>query len=320
MTDRPNLLEAIREADGTLSSVRLGPHASHRIRTAIRAHATGQRAWRAWFVPTLGAAALLLALAMGGGRAFQSKSAEPGECITSASADAIALKGPCKMSLGAIDIETSGATTLSETPDGAHLRSGMAIFRVRPVPDGHGPVRIRVGGGVIEVIGTTFVLEQHQGGGSIELLEGTIRFVSSSLQSTILRAGERLSWVDDAPTPSSAISSVAPQFPATPSGAGSEPVDNGREPPEDLDADDRPRLEAALRRFKQLRREAGYTEQERLRAELEPASFELGNALESAHAERSRVCVHWRWHLGRFSAGIYNGAIEQKMQKLACPP
>jgi hypothetical protein len=322
MTDRPNLLEAIREADGALSSVRLGPHASHRIRTAIREHATGQgRAWRAWFVPAaLGAAALVLALAMGAGRAFQSKSAGPGECITSSSADTIALKGPCKLSLGAMDIETSGATTLSEMPDGAHLRSGMAIFRVRPVPAGHGPVRIRVGGGVIEVIGTTFVLEQHRGGGSLELLEGTIRFVSSSLQSTILQAGERLSWVDDAPTPSSAISSVAPSFPGTPSRTGSEPADNGREPPEDLDADDRPRLEAALRRFKQLRREARYTEQERLRGELEPASFELGNALESAHAERSRVCAHWRWHLGRFSAGIYNGAIEKKMRNLGCPP
>ena len=321
MIERPKLLEAIRQADQALSSTHLTAAASHRIRTAIRDHRTGpQRPWRAaWVVPAaLGAVALSVALALGTRSTFQSKSIERGQCITSASADAIALSGACTMSFGAMDVETSGATTLSETPDGVHLLKGMAIFRVRPVPAGHEPVRIRVGGGVIEVIGTRFVVEQHPGGGTIELLEGTIRFVSSTMKATILHAGERLSWVDEPSVPPVVSSSAASDSPGGPPLVGSGPADVGRESDYDLGADDRPGLQAALRRFNELRRDARYTEEERLRAELEPASFDLGKALESSRAEPSRICAHWRWHLGRFSAGIYNGAIERKMRKLGC--
>ena len=321
MIERPKLLEAIREADRALASGHLTASASHRIRTAIREHRTGpQRPWRAaWVVPAaLGAVALSVALALATRPTFQSKSTERGPCITSASADAIALSGACTMSFGAMDVETSGATTLSETPDGVHLLQGMGIFRVRPVPVGHEPVRIRVGGGVIEVIGTKFVVEQHPGGGTIELLEGTIRFVSSSMKETILHAGERLSWVDAPPAPPVVSSSAASAYPGRPPLTGSGSADIGRESAYDLGADDRPALHAALRRFNELRRDARYTEEEHLRAELEPASFDLGNALENAHAEPSRICAHWHWHVGRFPAGIYNGAIERKMRKLGC--
>jgi hypothetical protein len=322
MSDRPRLLDAIREADRTLASVHLTANASHRIRTAIREHGVSSARTRAavWVVPAaVGAVALLVALAMGAPQALSSKSAEIGKCVTSASPEGVALKGACTMHLGAMDIETSGAARLSETSDGVHVLAGTAIFRVRPVPAGHEPVRIRVGGGVIEVIGTKFVIEQHAGGGTIELLEGTVRFISSAGKTTILHAGERLSWVDETPAPLPAGSPVAADSSGARPLAGAASNDDEKDLDHTLDGDEQPRLKAAIRRFIELRREARYTEEEHLRGELEPASFELGNALESAHAAPSRVCAHWRWHLARFEDGIYNGAIEQKARKLACP-
>jgi hypothetical protein len=334
MTDAKNLLESVREADRTLSAVHIPAGASHRIRTAIRDRGHVRRDESSpirmlvvgffLMMATLASAWLLFS----GPKATRHEAASASyDCTTKALGDAVHLTGSCMLTLSTMQIETSGATTLSETADGVRMLKGTAVFQVRPVPAGRAPVRVRVSGGVIEIVGTKFLVEQREGGGSIQLIEGTIRFVFASGRVSVLHAGERLNWVDDP-------ASAAP--PPSPSGSLARgPADDVHAPPQpqpstvaeapitgvdpgDPFYDEHPPLREALARFEGIQREAPYTEAERLREKLEPASFELGGALENSHADPARICAHWRWHTKNFPAGIYNGDINARMRKLGC--
>jgi hypothetical protein len=327
MTQAKDLLEQIRGADRALAAVHISAGASHRVRSAIRDRAALPRARsRANFFYPFALVATVAALVFVLPRRSapplgQAVSASSG-CVTTAAGDAVALNGSCMLTLSTMQIETTGTTTLAETADGVRLLKGTATFRVRHVPDGHAPVRVRVSGGVIEVIGTKFLVEQKEGGGSIQLVEGTIRFVFASGQKTILHAGEHLDWTDQAttPAPSGSAARTRPDDVPTPV----ETRSLGTLPVPDVDPTDpfyeqHPSLREARDRFDAVGREAPYTEAERLREKLEPASFELGAALESSHADSAQACGHWRWHLKRFPDGIYNGDIEARMRKLGCP-
>jgi hypothetical protein len=332
MTDGKNFVERLREADRTLAAVHIPAGASHRIRTAIRDRkATRPRRSRAWAVAAISLATTVAAIVW-----FVSHRTSPppapvlsasSACITTAAGNAVDLTGSCTLTLPTMQIETSGTTTLSETADGVRMLKGTAVFHVRPVPTGHAPVRVHVNGGTIEIVGTKFLVEQKEGGGSIHLLEGTIRFVFASGRTSVLHAGERLNWVD---VPSSSVPLPAPggSAPQAPAGDVRPPAETrppstvaapiGDVDPSDPFYDEHPSLREAIRRFEEIEREAPYTEAERLRERLEPASFELGGALESSHADPARVCGHWRWHTRRFPAGIYNGDIEDRMRRLGC--
>ena len=328
MTDGKDLLESIRQDDKTLAAVHIPAGASHRIRTAIRDHKTSRRDRTRWL---LAASSFAVAAAVAIVVLVSKRAAPPvGEvvsasagCVTKAAGDAVDLTGSCTLSLPTMQIETSGNTIISETAEGVRVLRGTATFQVRPVPAGHAPVRVRVSGGVIEIVGMKFLVEQREGGGSIQLLEGTIRFVFPSGRQSVLHAGERLNWVDDGPAPPSSASrswvppedSIAPQEPRSPFLALPPIANVDRSDP--LYGQPLP-LREALERFNVVEREARYTEAERLREKLEPASFELGSALEASRADPARVCSHWRWHTKRFPAGIYNGDIEDRMRKLGC--
>jgi hypothetical protein len=331
MTDGKDFVESVRDTDRTLAAVHIPAGASHRIRTAIREGARPGRPrgrWLAGAILVASAAAIAILVSRRPSAPIAPAPSASSTCITTAAGDAVDLTGPCTLTLPTMQIETSGTTTLSETADGVRVTKGSAVFQVRRVPAGHAPVRVRVSGGVIEIVGTKFVVEQRDGGGSIQLLEGTVRFVFASGRVSIMHAGERLSWVDAPPSssapepaPSGAPSRVAaddaraPVETPAPSGA---PSPFAGVDPSDPFYDEHPSLRDALRRFEEIEREARYTEAERLREKLEPASFEVGSALEGSHVDPARVCAHWRWHTKRFPAGIYNGDIEARMRKLGC--
>ncbi len=253
-------------------------------------------------------------------------------CVSVQGSGAMSLHGSCAVDLSTMRIESVGTAQIRETNEGVRLLEGTALFSVLPVAKGHPPVRVWVGDVTIDVLGTRFRVAHTDSGGSIQLIEGTIRFTFPNGDISLMHAGETLSWgtqdresssVRDghaaAPSPGEAGS-------ATPGKQGSAPgpdaaAERRHDDPliESLQEEGEPPLTPdVMRRFEALRREARYTETELLRQQLEPVSFEVGNALQHQRAPVQRICDHWRWHLAHFPSGVYNGSIEDKMTQLSC--
>jgi hypothetical protein len=257
--------------------------------------------------------------------------------------ETMSLEGGCAVDLPQLRIEAAGVVRLRQSGDALEMINGSALFAVTPVPSGHPPVRIRVSGGTIEVIGTRFRIHERQTGGTIELMEGTVRFIFPDGKVSVLHAGETLKWGvpenDDQPTAAGMHSGDPERQKLVPTPAVSAPderndrttieveidaVDAGGGPMgtdgiEDIEQGRVPTVTNIRRRFEALKRESPYTEAEHLRLQLEPVSFELGEAYEREHAPAARTCAHWRWHLQHFPSGIYNASIREKMIHLRCP-
>jgi hypothetical protein len=338
---RELLIPLLRRADANINSVPVPAALENRVRESLaRAQARGsagrQRRLNLVFAIATTAVALLAALAI---EHRTSRSA----CM-SVNQELMSLEGGCTVDLPQLRIETTGEVHLRQTGNGFEMLDGSALFAVTPVPAGHPPLRIRVSGGTIEVIGTRFRVHERKTGGTIELMEGTIRFIFPDGKVSVLHAGETLRWGvpdgSDSQGPGAARTGESDRAIGGPPAAGSssessidrvgievssadggtndsdrvtdvtlENIEPGRVPPA---ADIR-------RRFDALGREESYTEAEQLRLQLEPVSFELGEAYEREHAPTGRICAHWRWHLQRFPSGIYNGSIRAKLTHLHCP-
>ena len=253
-------------------------------------------------------------------------------CVSVQGSGAMSLHGPCAVDLPTMRVESVDTAQIRETNEGVRLLEGTALFSVLPVAKGHPPVRVWVGGATIEVLGTRFRVAHTNSGGSIQLIEGTIRFTFPNGDVSLMHAGETLSWGPQDRESSSvrgghaASPSPGEAGSATPGKQGSATVpeataDRRRDDPpmESLQDEGEPASTSdVMRRFEALRREARYTETELLRQQLEPVSFELGNALQHQRAPVQRICDHWRWHLAHFPSGVYNGSIEDKMTQLSC--
>ena len=136
-------------------------------------------------------------------------------CVTMHQGGAMSLQGACALDLPAMRIESDGTAHLRETPEGIRLLDGTVIFSVVPVPKGHPPVRVWVSGGTIDVLGTRFRVTHSQSGGSVQLLEGTIRFTFASGEVSVMHAGETLSWgTQDEPSSSANAKRAKPTSPA----------------------------------------------------------------------------------------------------------
>jgi hypothetical protein len=258
------------------------------------------------------------------------------------------LSGRCTLKLASVTVWTEPGSELEAVQQGLRVLRGKARFEVEPVPTGARPVRVRVGGGIIEVVGTKFVVEQRDGGGSVDLTEGRIRFLGTGGPPVEIRPGEQFRWTNGAEpaadvssSPAESASGGALRQAASPSTAPArgptEPAAARRASQTTSDAgkavaDSRPApsvsLQEAVRQAIRLREEGRYGDARRVLAELHSASldphaaeilsFEEGDLLE--HFEQdAAICDHWKQHLTRFPDGQYRSVVSAKVSRLGCP-
>jgi len=325
-----DFLAQLREADEGLRAERLSPEADARL----RALALGPAPRRRWLWLAAPVAALALALALGwlwsrrqppsprgpvelGGFALLAGEASLGgggvECRS----------GACALGAEELGVRLDLAREARLAREGGALRLllGEVTVSVRPRPRGQAPLRVQVSHGVIEVLGTVFVLSQRAEGGSVRLQRGAIRFVAVDGREVRLRPGEELRW----PLPPPAATLPAATGPSRPLAtrpavlrpAASKPPLPPAELESLLDAVERLRSQArheeAARRLREaLPRIAERSTRERM-------SFELGTLLGQHLKQTAAACRHWRGHLKSFGARRYGVEIEAARRALGCP-
>lgn len=279
----------------------------------------------------------------------------PAPCTVHQDHEAVDFSGRCVVQLASVSVRTDAESKIRNTQEGVQVLRGSAWFEVAHVPAGAPPVRVRVGGGVIEVLGTKFSVDQNDRDGSVDLLEGRIRFVAMDGALVDIRPGERFRWtnasvpaaVNVPSTPVESAGTKAVDRTAARSASTSRPGSLPRStasPPMDRHVPEvrgdagpmvaidgreavRASAEAAASRVMQLRAEGRYGEAMTALAALHGAnvdkhtaevlSFEEGNILEHLE-DRSAVCGHWRQHLARFPEGQYRLFVTEKLSHLGC--
>jgi hypothetical protein len=365
-----DIVRLLREQDERLRQTPMGPAMQARIERQLReASATRPQHEARWVSPlvvgVLASAAVILAwgrlrqtVPTASPRRDAAVTNSPGEtndCTIHRDRDRIDFSGRCRVQLGLSTIRTDAESEIQDTREGVQVIRGKAWFEVARVPAGAPSVRVRVGGGVIEVLGTKFVVDQNDREGSVDLLEGRIRFVAMDGAPVDVRPGERFRWTNvvvphvEMPSPpvDSANAAAAPQraarsslaslparlprsiaSPSTernaPKGLGDAGAAIARESPEG----GRVSAEATALRVMRLRAEGRYEEAMTALAELhavnvdahtaEILSFEEGNILEHLE-DGSAICAHWKQHLSRFPGGQYRSFVAKRVSRLGCP-
>ncbi|WP_421706490.1 FecR family protein [Algihabitans sp.] len=104
-----------------------------------------------------------------------------------------------------LDTDTALAVTFNAAERRIALLRGEALFEVAPDPQR--PFRVELAGGVIEAVGTAFVVRHDGDAADIAVLEGQVRVVSpaaagSEAAAILARPGERTRFAkDDPPSP-----------------------------------------------------------------------------------------------------------------------
>ena len=211
------------------------------------------------------------------------------------------------------------------------LRSGDVLVTVEHRQPLTTPVRIVVSHGTIEVVGTRFTLRQSAGGGSVEVHEGRVRFLSDEVTAEVT-AGESLTW----PRPRASAAPIPTEQAPNPA----EPAPPSRAPPA-TPRPSKPRVTRAepaviretdaawlLEEVELLRSRAEYDEAVRLldnglaglvsTKTRERFSFELGSILTYQQRDPSRACHHWASHQASFPAGRYAQEVQSAREKARC--
>jgi ferric-dicitrate binding protein FerR (iron transport regulator) len=261
-------------------------------------------------VPALMAAAAALWLLVGSsaGRVPADRG-QPVAAVDGCALDARALELALPAGCGERALHVDGdewllaaGTRLARRVDGPELRAGRVRFAVHKRAPGE-QFRVRVSHGEVRVVGTVFMVEQHDGRGSVTVREGVIEFVWNDGQRERVAAGQTLHWPRQKPP---AI--VPPPIAVT-------AVDAGAPARASLDLD---RVLERLLQLRSQRREGeavtllrttlkqpglGVVQRERI-------SYELGLALE---ASGQPACVHWQRHIQRFGSGSHDSALAERI-------
>lgn len=213
------------------------------------------------------------------------------------------------------------------------LRSGAVLVKVEK-REFSAPVRIIVSHGTIEVIGTRFTLRQRAEGGSVEVHDGRVRFLSEQVTAEVA-AGETLGWpipaAVTAPAPTEAVPAVSAPEPETapspsPAPAPKRPkARTARPEPAVIRETDAAWL---LEEVDLLRSRGEYGEAVRLLDKgiagivsaktRERFSFELGSILTYQQADVPRACRHWASHESSFPNGRYAQEVRSAKEKARC--
>jgi transmembrane sensor len=326
----PDFAERLRALDAELARERPSAAAESRLRALVESGPDRSlRAWRGWALAT--AAGLCLV----GGLAWLLRPGAPQVRGFTVVRGAIEPRDQglvrCRSATCRLDSPAAGVgLELELTAEVAHrgrdlaVASGRVKCRVRPRPSGD-PARVFVSHGVIEVLGTTFVVAQRTDGGEVALVEGRIRFRGHDGVETELRPGERLSW----PRPPAAASAAEPPASRPASVAGRPPATRPAVASTDGRAvQRRTDTESLYERVEALRAQERYREAAaELRRHLpgvrdqvtrERLSFELGTILTRHLRDPAAACRHWEAHLGEHGAKRYGAAVEELRRSLRC--
>lgn len=346
MTTR-DLLPLLNAHDAELRRTPLRHAADARNRRSLRELPPASTAARFWLGLVLGASAGAVVLVLAVGRSWQSAPTpwlEPeafstsnagAECEVREAGGTVDYLGGCTVKLPALSVRTEAGSALKRSDAALELVRGSAWFEVRPVPAGSPPVRVRVAGGVIEVVGTAFSVRQGDSEGSVELFEGKVRFLSAEREPIELRPGEQFVWANSQRRAGASPGlTLAPSASSSASPAGAASVSRLSPPPVGPLAAAIPNAPspstsasealapAAIERIAGLRALGKY--QEAL-AELsavqqgnrdartaEVLSFERGTLLERMGGP-ALSCPHWSNHARQFSKGAYHAAVSAKL-------
>jgi len=193
---------------------------------------------------------------------------------------------------------------------GIRVEKGRVQFDVEHHPQESPTVRVLVSGGVIEVLGTAFEVTQDDGGGSVVVTRGTVRFTAVQGGSVVLREGQRHAWIGDRPPP------MPP--PANPTAAKK----GGRAGVRHVD------VKTVLDRVAVLRSRGLYEEAvgelygalggDFAEATREKLSFECGAILTFTLRDHGRGCAHWAMHQQQFPDGEYGSEVARAKRALSC--
>jgi hypothetical protein len=340
-----DLLPLLKAHDTQLRRTPLRRAADARNRRSLRELPPTSTAARSWFGLVLGASAGAVLLAIAVGRSGPSApaptlapraslSAHP-ECEVLENGGAVDYLGGCSVKLPTLSVRTEPGSVLKRRDLALELVRGSAWFEVRPLPAGAPPVRVRVAGGVIEVVGTVFSVKQGYSEGSVELFEGKIRFLSAEREAIELRPGEQFVWANSqrragaSPGPTLAPSAQSSASLADAASASRLPppplgrlAPSARNQPSPAPSASQALAVSAIERIAGLRALGKYQEalaelsavQQRNRdmRTAEVLSFERGTLLERLGGA-TLSCPHWSSHAAQFPKGMYHAAISAKL-------
>ncbi|MCX4246866.1 hypothetical protein [Paraliomyxa miuraensis] len=384
MTERRSFLDELQDLDQVHQAERLRPGAVHRIARRLDAELmqaelpARRRTWIPMVSFAAGAAMVLAVFTMGGEPQLATEQAEAApmhaawqvggdNCHVTRGEVELVLDGSCRVDppRAGVVIESRKTTRLRPIEGGVVVVDGTVMIETNAAsePDqphpgaaheaGHEPWRIEVPGGAIEVLSSQLSLVVAGDRGHVDLLEGTMRFVTDDGSAYAIQPGERFRF-----TSSQALAWATANEPDVP-----EASEALAAAPEPTTSEDEAPLLAVGDRLAALEREAEASRQgngtrardkassaEELRrlvdrvAELraqrqyqaavallrqalgkrwdrhtrEVLSYELGTILSTQLADQEQACQHWSEHRRRFPEGRYAKAIDRAQARLGC--
>ena len=355
---RETFASLLRELDEQIQSEELPVGARNRIELSIREHEgpTSSTGWRRW-LPALtfvAGATLVFAVVRAGAPGGAPPAPEAPAAATESAPMPVAatpplearseigglslagdgcqgeaadgdvlLEGNCKLATDHLTAQVWGDAQVEERAKGIRIKSGQLLFDVDTVAAGEEPVTVAVSHGVIEVLGTRFIVDQRADGGHVDLFEGAIAFRAADGSVTQIGPGQRYRWG----APDALAMAEEPAADAEPEAVPTKATRPGRtrraKGPSRAE-----RAAAIIERVDALRAEHRYREAvAQLRAALdqrwdrrtaEVLSYELGEILHRHLGERQAACDHLDRHVERFGPGRYAEAIDRTLAKLQC--
>lgn len=345
------LVDALRSHDRALQRRSTSLAFDERMRRSI---ASGpprrRRAWTHWLAAAAAVVMLLgagswwvMSNATGGGpdgppeavARFVGADVPITECQRDFEERVVHLRGRCTLELEepGVTVQTWTRATVEPRRDGLVVHDGLVLVDVQKVQAGAAPVRVGVGGGSIEVLGTQFVIYEGTSGGEVELLEGAIRFSRTDGPAIEMEVGDRTRWAAPPETPElvpmivpAPAPTPVPTIPATDNEAPApEPAPTRAKRVDSASAED---LNATLVEVARLRERGQYhdalTQLREFRRSVrlprtmaEVVSFEEGSLLEAKGAT-AEACEHWARHTRRFSKGQYDAEVQRHSTRLGC--
>ena len=210
---------------------------------------------------------------------------------------------------------------------GAKMHRGRVQFEVARLSSRTAGYSVSVSHGVIEVMGTSFVIQQGAESGSVQLLEGSIRFLAPDGRVVLLAPGETLQW----PLAPIAVQEPEPVAPPVekprvilraPPPVVKPVVEPVAEPAPPFSSD------AVLARVAGLRSRRAYEEAVQVlnaalteapnAATRERLGFELGSLLTHQLHDVPRACAFWSAFRREHPHGRYDEELSSTVATLGC--
>ena len=212
-------------------------------------------------------------------------------------------------------------------PSGARVRRGRVKFEVARLSSRTASYSVNVSHGVIEVMGTSFVIQQGPDSGSVQLLEGSLRFLAPDSRIVKLSPGDTLQWplppvkVEE-PTPVELPVEKPRVAPRPPTPVEPKPIEPVTQPPTPFSSD------AVLARVAMLRSRRSYEEAVQVLNEAlteapnaatrERLGFELGSLLTHQLHDAPRACAFWSAFRREHPHGRYEEELTSTVATLGC--